>query len=988
MANLQKNPFVGLRPFEHEDNLYFFGRNEQTKALLKLLHEAHFLTVVGSSGCGKSSLVRAGLIPHLEAGFLVQDRDVWHIARMKPGDQPMTNLAQALLTALKQEAAPAKVTEFAASLQEQGVHAAMDQIVPVLTATDSNLLLLVDQFEEIFRFSMNLQAPEKRDEAVEFVATLLRLAEQADTPIYVCLTMRSDYLGDCDQFQGLPEAMNRSQYLVPRLTRAQRREAILGPIQLAGATISPPLLDRLLNETIAERDDLPVLQHALMLTWNEWAKTGTGAIEISHYEQIGTIHHALSRHADEALNELTQRDPFLAQQLFQALTETDASNRQIRRPTHLNDLAAIAETTPEKMLAIIQQFRKDERNFLVLSSPNAAENPLVDISHESLIRQWEKLNEWVNKEAESAKIYRRLAESAELYAQGRAGLYRKADLDLALFWRVAQHPNQAWARRYHSGFAAAIDFLTKSVKAHNDEISEKEKQLKEREQFLQDKAKLMGEQNRQQRKTIRLTRLFSTVLGVAFLMALFLGYQSYQQSQKAKKQTLLANYNLAKVFEEKALHAYTLCVKDSNYLDFQKALLYTGASLRQEIPQDCTVLDASANGKLLSSDFVNNSLSEKRTPSYVKLHQGFVMSVAFSPDGPILVSGTSDGKIQLWEMTTGRKIQEWQGHTGAVFSVVFRPDGQILASGGADKSIRLWNMATRSEIRKLDGHTGEIYRVTFSPDGQILASGASDQTIRLWEMDTGREIRQLQGHKGMVISLAFSPDGQTLASGAFDKSIYLWKIATGKVIRELDAEIDYIRSLAFSPNGQKLAFNSSNNSIKLWDLTTESDIGWLLGHTSEVTCIVFSPDGQTIASGSDDQSVRLWDVAIRKEICTLMGHKGTIRSVAFSQNGQILASGSSDKTIKLWDLRPFTLFFSANKPTPLYLKFMEGVEFFLGVKLNGLNFIYKNNADSTYKLGDNNNKDAHKFFPLSNSPAPGKTKFDQILEWAMEQEKQ
>ncbi|MGD8725255.1 MAG: hypothetical protein PVG00_15040, partial [Desulfobacterales bacterium] len=267
-----QNPFVGLRPFESRDSLYYFGRKEQTHALLKQLYANRFVAVVGSSGCGKSSLVRAGLIPNLEAGFLVQDRDLWEVATFKPGDAPLYHLV-ASLTSLSDNDTPAAVEKLLETVQRRGAQVLVELAQTILNAEDSNLLIVVDQFEELFRFQQ-AQTTKKREAAADFVSILLDLTEQSVVPIYVIMTMRSDFIGECDAFQGLPEAMNNSQYLVPRLTRHQRREAFLGPIRLTGANMTPRLMDRLLNESLDTRDDLPILQHALMRTWNEWANDG------------------------------------------------------------------------------------------------------------------------------------------------------------------------------------------------------------------------------------------------------------------------------------------------------------------------------------------------------------------------------------------------------------------------------------------------------------------------------------------------------------------------------------------------------------------------------------------------------------------------------------------------------------------------------------------------------------------------------------------
>ena len=460
-----QNPFVGLRPFESRDSLYYFGRKEQTHALLKQLNANRFVAVVGSSGCGKSSLVRAGLIPNLEAGFLVQDGDFWEIATFKPGDAPLYHLA-ASLTSLTGSNTPTAVEKLLKTVQRRGAQALVEWVRPGLNAEDSNLLIVADQFEELFRFQQ-ARTTQVREEAADFVSILLYLVEQTAIPIYVILTMRSDFIGECDAFQGLPEAMNNSQYLVPRLTRHQRREAFLGPIRLAGADMTPRLMDRLLNESLDTRDDLPVLQHVLMRTWNVWANDGcNGPIDLGHYERSGTLKNALRLHADEALKDLDHEHRLIAKRMFQALTETDASNRRIRRPAHLSQIKAICgkKVSTQTIMSLIERFNAENRNFLVLSSRAATDDTLVDISHESLIRQWKTLADWVDQEAESARIYRRLSQSAELHAAGKAGLYKETDLQVALDWQQQQQPNAEWAARYDAKFSLAMDFLEQSIK--------------------------------------------------------------------------------------------------------------------------------------------------------------------------------------------------------------------------------------------------------------------------------------------------------------------------------------------------------------------------------------------------------------------------------------------------------------------------------------------------------------------------------------------
>ncbi|WP_373534009.1 protein kinase [Microcoleus sp.] len=255
--------------------------------------------------------------------------------------------------------------------------------------------------------------------------------------------------------------------------------------------------------------------------------------------------------------------------------------------------------------------------------------------------------------------------------------------------------------------------------------------------------------------------------------------------------------------------------------------------------------------------------------------------------------------IQPINYTKISLAQTLSGHSDAVLSVAFSPDGKVLASGSYDKTIELWEVATGRKITSLTGHSNYVLSVAFSPDGRVLASGSFDKTIKLWEVATGRVINSLSGHSEVVSSVAFSPDGQVLASGN-DKTIKLWDVATGRVINTLSGHSSSVYSVAFSPDGKVLASGSSDKTIKLWEVATGREINTLSGHSNTVSSVAFSPDGQVLASGSYDKTIKLWEVATGMQINTLSDHSDGVISVAFSPGGKVLASGSGDKTIKLW----------------------------------------------------------------------------------------
>jgi WD40 repeat protein len=283
-------------------------------------------------------------------------------------------------------------------------------------------------------------------------------------------------------------------------------------------------------------------------------------------------------------------------------------------------------------------------------------------------------------------------------------------------------------------------------------------------------------------------------------------------------------------------------------------------------------------------------------------HLSRVWTIAFSPDGQMLASGSEDQTIRLWNARDGTCLTVLQGHTGGVTSVNFSPNGQILASASDNSSIRLWSVARGTTLKTLSGHTRWVWAVAFSPDGQTLASGSDDRTIRLWDVQTGICRKTLQGHTSWVTSLSFSPNGQTLASGSEDASVRLWSVQDGTCFKRLQGYSSCVWSVAFSPDGQILASNSEDASFRLWDVQNGTCLKTFQGQTSGVTSVSFSPDGSTLASGSYDALVRLWDW--QQETCkALPGHTNWIWAVAFHPNSQMVASGSIDQTVRLWDVR-------------------------------------------------------------------------------------
>ena len=516
------NPFPGLRPFESDEDHLFFGREKQIDELLRRLRSCRFLAVVGTSGSGKSSLIRSGLIPALQSGSMAKAGSSWRIATFRPGEDPTGHLA-ASLNASDVLGATAELASTNRVLLDATLHRGTLGLVNAVRQAriprHNNVLIVVDQFEELFRFRQNRQAGSSWDEAVAFVKLLLEAAQQNEIPIYIVVTMRSDFIGECMEFPGLPEAVNNGQYLVPRMTRDELRSAITGPIAVGGAEITPRLVLRLLNEVGNDQDQLPVLQHALMRTWNHWQHhQQDGPIDVADYEAIGTLREALSLHAEEAYQETgSDQARQITERIFRALTDTFSDPRGIRRPTSIRQLAAICEVSEPEVIQIVEVFRRPGRSFLMPPASTPLDSrSIVDISHESLMRCWSRLIAWAEEERLAARAYARLSQACAWFEEGTAGLWQNPELELGLRWKLQNHPTEAWAERYNSSFARAMEFLDRSEKERDRIEAQREKERKDK---------------------LRQARAVASALGtllVIAVIALAVAYRAVQESHRAE----------------------------------------------------------------------------------------------------------------------------------------------------------------------------------------------------------------------------------------------------------------------------------------------------------------------------------------------------------------------------------------------------------------------------------------------------------------------
>ena len=934
------NPFPGLRPFEPDEDYLFFGREKQTDELLRRLRTTRFLSVLGHSGSGKSSLVRSGLIPSLHGGAMTRAGSRWRVAIMRPGENPIGNLAVAVtapeaLTGGDDETLTRALFETTLRASRLGLVECVRQ--SKIGATD-NVLVLVDQFEELFRYKRSRGA-DGGDEAAAFVKLLLA-ARESEIPIYIAITMRSDFIGDCMEFSTLPEVVNEGIYLVPRMTREELRFAITGPVAVGGATIAPRLVSRLLNDVGDDPDQLPILQHALMRTWERWRSFHYRgeALDLAHYEAIGTLSDALSRHAEEAFGELDERGRFIAEKMFKALTDKASDPRGVRRPARAGEVRALAQASLDEITRVTESFRRQGRSFLMPPATVALDdNSILDISHESLMRVWERLSQWSDEEAQAGQLYVHLAQAAQRHEEGKAALWRDPELQFALTWREKENPTAEWAERYDPSFARAMTFLEASRKERDDKIQQREMRRK---------------------RALRQARIVIAVLSIAFLAMVGLGYTALRQKEAAQLETHRAEEALDRVYsaqkraqaekrraeeaKQRAEEARVAADRERDVAKQQRGRAETQTVIAQrqgELAERERQRAESEQQKALANErearaqtqqteiargeAVNQKemAEQQRKRAETLRHLSASRALALTarearsadvrlvleayrlnrenggdPDDPELFAALH----AVGGRHASQTVQKLPQKNGAL-AIAVSPDGRTIFAGDESGLISRHDHDRNQWLPpKTVGQLPGPVRALALHDN-LLAAGSGGGNVSIWDVRNGGAPRQINTGNAAVMSLAFQPSGTLLAAGNLDGSVTMWDAVhptTPTRLRAGDTKAG-VRAVTFSPDGKTLAASQPSGAL-LWNID-QPDVQphSVCKDAKDIRSLAFRPDGTELLCGRADGRIIGSPLRQGREI-TFSGHTGSVNSLSFSPRGNVFASGSADGTIRLW----------------------------------------------------------------------------------------
>ncbi len=1019
----KRSPYPGLRPFKEEESIFFRGRDDNIEAILDILQEKHFVLVTGASGDGKSSLIYAGVFPHVKANFLPSLYTNWVIADMRPERSPLRNLANALAKHIR-EVSYDKILDrlnygFSAIVdlyKESSLYVdltsleyleASEQEKREMRKNAANLLILIDQFEEFFTNEENFRdgVPSLNSQiTMNLLMETVRIAESEGLPIYVVFTMRSDFIGQCVAFHGLAEVIGQYSYFIPRLRRNSIQQVIEDPAIFNGDKIEFRLTQRLLNDVGEGIDQLPVLQHCLYQIWS-LAQEEKRSLDIIHYAKVGglapyklppeeriefeewyeklpdykkqlfenpRLRNVLNRHANELYETLhiyyeekygqsinKEKAQYIVKRAFMCLTKID-EGRAVRNRMTLREIVEIIgqpNIDTQVVGRLLNIFREPENTLLYpyiqRDDPDTYElkpHDIVDITHEALIRNWNRLREWTEEEARSAQIFSELRLQVDQWLyHNKSPKYLLAVGPYTYFkeWFEKQQPTPRWILRYIA----------------QEELSPDLPPLEQAEYYLEDIREFIEESGRRIGRNRRILLVLLGLVSFLLLLSLVAAYFAWEQKLIAEKQALIAEKQRilalenarkaenARLQAERAL----LVAEQQKLMAEQQRRIAEGERVRAEIQmkiaenekllaeyakkiaENQTIIAENErrkavaakeeaemsrkeallqaeiakiqrdNAYILQSLFLSY-LSESQTnkgnaeTAMLLALEGLPKDLE-NPERPYVEEAEGALYYALNAIENKEPLVTLKGHKNKVIYNQFSPDGKYLVSTSYDKTARLWDVKTGKEISVFKGHKHIVEKAVFSQDGTKILTLANDFTARLWDIKNSKLLQTFEGHLDELTSADISQDGKKIATSSMDATAIVFDAETGKKLYELKGHPSGVLNVKFSPDGKYIATSDETGEIRLWDAETGEQIKVLKKHTKKINALVFSPSGRFLAAASDDKTASIWHVRTGRFLRLLKGHKKAVLHLAFSPNEKKIVTASADATAKVWDVK-------------------------------------------------------------------------------------
>lgn len=842
------NPYKGLRAFQEADATRFFGREGLIRRLVYRLQEdeiySRFLAVVGPSGSGKSSVVHAGLIPALKHGAIRGSKN-WYYVDMVPGSEPFQELESALIGVAADD-----IDNLMETLlnDERGLFRAIEKILP---DKDSELLLFIDQFEEVFTL---VDDPDITEQFLECIFTAVT---DEKSRLRLILTLRADFY-DRPLLQPISSTLmqDRTEVVVP-LTTQELERSIVEPARRVGVYLDSGLVAAIITEVNEQPGALPLLQYSLSELFE---RREGNLITPNGYRQIGGVRGALAKRADEIYTGFDPRQQEAARQLFLRLITLGEGTEDTRRRALLSEVTSVSQNE-EVMRGVIDALGKSR--LLTFDRDPATRSPTVEVTHEAIIREWGRLRSWLDESRNDVRFQRTLAQLTNDWIE--------AGRDPSFLLRgVRLEQYESWVETTNVALTEEESTYLKASTSERQRLETQELQRVQWEEELE-------------RRALTRLRLLVGVLLVAFVVTLGLLGFAFVQSQQAQQNALIS--------QSLALEASSRRALDENDGDLAVALAMEANEIDNPSLQAQRTLAEVATARGTRRVFIG--------------HTAWVTSVDISPDNQQVISGSTDFTVRLWDSVTGDVIHELDGHHGDVQGVRFSPDGTKAVSSAADFLAIIWDLETGTIIHELTGHTRTVWDAEFNPDGTRIVTGSTDTSVRLWDVQSGAEIRQYEGNRASVLTVAFSPDGTQIVSGARDGTLLVWDTETGEQIVNIAGHDTAVTDIAFSPDGTQLVSSDGNGLAILWDLETGTAVKTFDvsdEDATEIRGVSFFPDGKRILLGVFDGSLQIWDIESGEQISHLDGHTDAILGISVSNDGLLAVSGSKDFTLRLWNI--------------------------------------------------------------------------------------